>query len=313
MMLQIDGSCHDWLEGRGPYLTIVGAIDDATGEVPYCQFREEEDSQGYFLLLGDIILKNGLPLSLYSDRNSIFSQNQKGTLRIEEELKGEEELTQFGRALKELEIEIIRALSPQAKGRIERLWGTFQDRLVSELRLAGAKTMTEANKVLGEFLPDFNKRFAVEPKEKGSAYRPLRAGMKLSQVLCFKYERTVSNDNTVQFEGRIIQIPPGPKRRSYAKARVTINQGMDGGLGVYYQGEQIAYEKSVTEAPVLRVKSTKAKRKPGTDRPIAAKKDKAESAEKIEKREGGKAWRPAVDHIWRGQGPAAMALRKRQQ
>ena len=152
-MLQIDGSRHDWLEGRGAYLTLVGAIDDATGEVAYCQFREQEDAQGYFLLLEGIAFKYGLPLSLYSDRHGIFSLNQKGTLSIAAELQGKEELTQFGRALKELEIEAILALPPQAKGRIERLWGTLQARLTSELRLAGAKTLGEPNKVLKDFLP----------------------------------------------------------------------------------------------------------------------------------------------------------------
>lgn len=189
VMLQIDGSRHDWLEGRGPWITLVGAIDDASGEVPYAEFREQEDAQGYFLLLQEVALHHGLPLAVYSDQHGIFRHNPKKALGLEEELQGERKPTQFGRLLKELEIELILALSPQAKGRIERLWGTFQDRLGSELRLAGAKTLEEANRVLKEFLPQFNKRFAVQPRDSGSAYRPLPPKIKPSEVFCFKYQR----------------------------------------------------------------------------------------------------------------------------
>jgi hypothetical protein len=126
MLLQIDGSRHDWLQGRGPYLTLVGAIDDATGTVPYALFREQEDAQGYFLLLQGIVGTKGIPLALYSDRHGIFQVNLKQPENLEEQLAGERQPTQVGRALKELGIQSILALSPQAKGRIERLWGTFQ-------------------------------------------------------------------------------------------------------------------------------------------------------------------------------------------
>ena len=131
MLLQVDGSRHDWLEGRGPYLSLVGAIDDATGTVPYALFREQEDAQGYFLLLREIIEGQGIPLALYNDRHSIFQVNPKQGESLEEQLSGKRQPTQLGRALEELGIGSIVALSPQAKGRVERLWGTFQDRLVS--------------------------------------------------------------------------------------------------------------------------------------------------------------------------------------
>ena len=307
MMLQIDGSRHDWLEGRGPYLTLVGAIDDATGEVPYAQFRKQEDAQGYFLLLQGVARKYGLPLSLYSDRHGIFVRSRKEPLSIEEELKGKQELTQFGRLLKELEIEPIFALSPQAKGRVERLWGTFQDRLVSELRLAEARTLAEASEVLKRFLMSYNKRFVVEPREKESTYRPLPAGMKLSEVLCFKYQRTVANDNTVQLGGRIIQIGPGPGKRSYAKAKVTIHEGMDGGLGVYYQGQRIAYEGSVEDSPELRVKSGRAKSEPGENLVTREASDSPVKSTRPVKALQSKAARPPVSHPWRREGLAAMA------
>ena len=300
MMLQIDASHHDWVEGRGPYLTLVGAVDDATGEVPHAEFREQEDAQGYFRLLEGVIVKNGVPLSFYSDRHGIFKRSRKEPLSIEEELRGEQGLTQFGRALKELEIQLILALSPQAKGRVERLWGTFQDRLVSELRLAGAKTMAEANEVLGEFLKSFNQQFVIEPREKESAYRPLPAGVKLSTVLCFKYERTVAKDNTVKLEWRVIQIEPGAKGQSYARSRVTIHEGMDGSLGVYLKGKRIAYEEPVEESPVLRVKNGMAKsQNTQTMTAPPATKDEEPKIVKEAKAEERVPWRPATNHRWR--------------
>ena len=240
MLLQVDGSRHDWLEGRGPYLTLIGAIDDATGEVPYALFREQEDAQGYFMLLWEVIKSKGIPLAIYSDRHGIFQRSPKEPETLEEQLGGERQPTQFGRALKALCIQPIFALSPQAKGRIERLWGTFQDRLVSELRLAGASRIEEANRVLWRFLPRFNAQFGVPPAQPGSAYRHLPAGLCLESVLCFKYQRTVAGDNTVRFNGQAIQLLPGWDRPSYAHARVEVQERLDGSLVMAYQSQTIA-------------------------------------------------------------------------
>ncbi len=240
MLLQIDASPHDWLEGRGPRLALLGAIDDATGTVPYALFREQEDTQGYFLLLGEIIRRKGIPGALYSDRHSIFVVSPKHAPSLEEELAGERQPTQFGRALKELGITPIFARSPQAKGRIERLWNTFQDRLVSELRLAGASTLEEATAVLGTFLTRFNARFGVAAAQAGSAYVAPQAPFCLESVLCFKHCRTVAKDNTVQLGPRTLQVLPGPKRLSYAKARVEVQERLDGQLVVTYQGQPLA-------------------------------------------------------------------------
>jgi len=220
MLLQVDGSRHDWLEGRGPYLTLVGAIDDATGTVPAALFREQEDAQGYLLLLGETIRGKGIPLALYSDRHGIFQVNPKQPESLEEQLAGERQPTQVGRALRELGVHLILAHSPQAKGRVERLWGTFQDRLGVELRLAGACTLEETNGVLRDFLPRFNTQFGVPPAQPGSAYRPPEPGICLEGVLCFKYQRTVAKDNTVRFGGHTLQLLPGSDRLSYAHARV---------------------------------------------------------------------------------------------
>jgi hypothetical protein len=254
MLLQVDGSRHDWLEGRGPYLSLVGAIDDATGTVPYALFREQEDAQGYFLLLREIIEGQGIPLALYNDRHSIFQVNPKQGESLEEQLSGKRQPTQLGRALEELGIGSIVALSPQAKGRVERLWGTFQDRLVSELRLAGATTLEEANRVLWDFLPQFNARFAVPPSQPGTAYRPLEPGVCLEGILCFKYQRTVARDNTVKLGEHTLQLEPGPDRASYVRARVEIQERLDGSLVVTYQDRVVASKEAPPHPAVLRAR-----------------------------------------------------------
>ena len=254
MLLQIDGSRHDWLEGRGPYLTLVGAIDDATGNVPHALFREQEDAQGYFMLFLEVIGNKGIPLAVYCDRHGIFQRSPKETETLEEQLGGERQPTQFGRALIELNIQPIFALSPQAKGRIERLWGTFQDRLVSELRLAGAKTLEEANKVLWNFLPRFNARFCVPPAQPGSAYRQPPVDLCLEGLLCFKYQRTVAADNTVRFNGHAIQLLPGLDRFSYAHTRVELQERLDGSLVVYYQGQIITIREAPPQPVTLRAR-----------------------------------------------------------
>ena len=259
MLLQIDGSPHDWLEGRGPRLTLIGAIDDATGKVPYALFREQEDSKGYFLLLRDIVLSNGIPLALYHDRHSIFEVSPDKLPSIEEQLEGKRPLTQFGRLMEELGITSISALSPQAKGRIERLWGTFQDRLKSELRLAGARTAEEANRVLWSFLPRYSQKFAVPAAQPGSGYRQVDEGLAADEVFCFKHQRTVGADNVVRFEGHRLQIVPTNGRASYARCRVEIQERLDGSLAVYYQGKRLTTRAAPPEPCVLRASASAGK------------------------------------------------------
>jgi len=252
MLLQIDGSHHDWLEGRGPELCLVGAIDDATGEVPHALFRLEEDTQGYFRLLEHIVATHGIPLAIYRDRHSIFETAPRHHESLEEQLTGEREPTQFGRLLGELGITSIPSHSPQGRGRIERLWGTFQDRLVSELRLAGARDISQANRVLAEYLPRHNHRFMVSASQPGSAYRPTPPGFIPEEVFCLKYQRTVGADNVVRFKGHRLQIQPGMNRASYARARVTVHEGFDGTLAVYYKGERLSATAASPDASQLR-------------------------------------------------------------
>ena len=257
MLLQIDGSRDDWLEGRGPYLTLVGAVDDATSTVPYGLFRDQEDAQGYTLLLRQIVGSYGIPEALYHDGHGIFERSKREPESLEEQLMGRREPTQFGRIMEELGIISITSCSPQAKGRIERLWGTFQDRLKSELRIAGAKTMEEANQVLWGFLPRYNQRFAVPAREPGSAYRQtLAEGFNPDEVFCFKYYRRAGRDNVVRFGEHRLQIVPSNGRSSYVKAKVEVHERMDGSLAVYHQGQCLATKPAPAEAPVLRVKNT---------------------------------------------------------
>jgi len=241
LMLLWDGSRHDWLEGRGPWLSLVGAIDDATGKVmPGAHFAPQESAEGYLRTLRAIVTSKGVPLSIYQDRHSALQRNDDHWT-LEEELRGKQDPTQVGRALEALGIEAIYALSPQAKGRVERLWKTFQDRLCSELRLAGACSLEQASAVLTRFIEDFNRRFGVEPKESEPAWRPLR--IDADEVCAFVYEATVGNDNAVRLDGEVIDIPPGPSARSYAKARVQVRQLLDASWRVYHRGTRIATRK----------------------------------------------------------------------
>ena len=255
MLLQVDGSRHDWLQGRGPSLTLVGAVDDATGTVPAALFRPHEDAQGYLLMLRDVIERHGVPLALYSDRHGIFQRSPKEPESLHEHLRGRRDPTQFARALEELNIGLVLAHTPQAKGRIERVWGTFQDRLVSEMRLAGASTIEQANQVLAAFLPRYNTRFGVPAAQPGSAYRHLPSDVCLDAILCFKYVRTVASDNTVRFNGATLQLMADASRASYARATVEVQERLDGSIVVAYQGKTLATKPAPSGPVTLRART----------------------------------------------------------
>jgi len=290
MLLQIDGSQHKWLEDRGPKLCLIAAIDDATGEVPWAVFRPQEDSAGYFLLLKHLFQTHGLPLAVYADRHTIFQSPKKAS--IAEELAGKPPRSQLGRLLDELEIRLIPAHSPQAKGRIERLFGTLQDRLLKALRRAGASTLEDANLVLAHFLPAYNARFAVPAAQASSTYRPWPAGLQPETVLCFKHERVVAKDNTLSFSGHRLPIEPASHRRSYADCRVEVRQQLNGQLLVCYQGRPLVRFKPLDPGPPAVGKFTPAEPQPIPAQAIIT---KPVSRPKVARRPS----KPAADHPWR--------------
>ena len=237
MMVQIDASPHDWLEGRGPWLTLVGGRDDATNHT-WAHFEESENLWAYFHLVRSIATSEGLPLSLYADRHTIFFSPRPQTL--EEQLLDQVPRTQFGRAMEDLGITLIPASSPQAKGRIERCWGILQDRLVVELRLAQAKNLLEANAVLERFLLDWNVRFTQPARQTIKVFRPCPGPSVLDRFLSLRETRTVQNDHTVLFQGLVLQIPPSKHFSSLARRKVTVLQLSTGEVRIEYQDTPIA-------------------------------------------------------------------------
>ncbi|MFY9701052.1 MAG: ISNCY family transposase [Terriglobales bacterium] len=238
MMALTDASRHDWLEGRGPTLTLLGFQDDATGQILAAHFQlEAENTLGYLRALHAMITTHGIPLSLYRDRHSIFQRNDPHWT-LAEQLAGKQSPTQLGRALEELGIQQIPAYSPQAKGRIERAWRTCQDRLVSELRLARATTLPEANTVLARFCADYNQRFARPPADAARDFRSLPRRFDLARCLSLHYRRVVAADHTVTLGANSIALPPLPGHRGYAGKTVELAHHLDGNLRVY-RGDQL--------------------------------------------------------------------------
>ena len=237
MLVQVDGSHHPWLEERGPKLVLLLAVDDATGAVAQAVFRTGEDTRGYLVLLEGLVRQWGVPLALYSDRHPAFKYNARQAPVLAES-------TQFAKVMRELGIRQIFALSPQAKGRVERMASTFQDRLVTELRLAGASTIDQANDILREFLPRFNARFAIAAEQSERAYRLVPAELSLTETISLKHTRKVARDNTVRYRWRVLQLLPGMDRPSYAGLQVEVLERADGRLMINYHGETVDFQES---------------------------------------------------------------------
>ena len=231
LLVQVDGSPHDWLEARGPRLTLVGGIDDATGAIVGAIFREAEDGLAYMEILRQMCSRHGLPAAVYHDRSGIFSPTCPSA-------SGREAATQVGRAFAELGISSIEASSPQAKGRVERLWQTCQDRLLVELRLRGAADIEAANAVLARFVERFNRRFVVPAAVATPAWRPLPAGLDIGRVCAFRWHRFVGNDNTVRHRGAVLQLP-AIRSRGLAGRRVELQLRLDGRLLVEVDGRTL--------------------------------------------------------------------------
>ena len=238
-MVLWDGSPHHWLGPDHPACCLMAAIDDATGKLLVARFFPFEGSSGYLWLLRELVKRYGIPLVMYHDRHGSLHRNDSHW-SLEEQLAGRQEPTQVGLALEALGIESIAALSPQAKGRIERLFGTLQDRLIAELGLEGVQSLEAANRFLKVFISRFNRRFAVCPRESEKAWRKVPLELDLDRMISFRYRSVVGNDNSVRIGGLILDLPPGPHRRSYAKAHVEVRQLLNGAWRVYDQDQVIA-------------------------------------------------------------------------
>jgi hypothetical protein len=237
-MVQMDGSHHDWFEDRGERCVLMVMIDDATSHT-YARFFEGETTAAAMEIFGGYIRRHGLPHSLYVDRDSIYRSDRQAT--VEEELRGQPApTTQFARAMKQLNVELILANSPQAKGRVERMNGTLQDRLVKEMRLEGISAIAEANIFLEEkFLPALNRKFAIHAKDSANLHHSMPAGLKLEEVLSFEEKRSVSNDWCVQWRNRIFQLDRRHEAMALAGKAVTVREKLDGTIELLSQGHKL--------------------------------------------------------------------------
>jgi transposase len=313
-LVLVDGSQFDWL-GTGTPLVLLGAIDDATSTVLALHFRPAEDLHGYLTLLGRLAARAGLPVTLYGDRLGVFVRNDDHW-SLEEELQGAQHPTHFGHVLRDLGIGYIAAHSPEAKGRIERLWETLQDRLVAELRLHGIHTVEVAEAFLPTYLADHNRHLAQPPAETTPVWQ--RPPRDLAERLSCRYTRRVARDNTVRLGPRWVQIPRGPHGRSYAGCRVEVRECLDGRLLVDYQGSRLATAPAPAPAFTLvpgRRQRLRASRSPseagGRDLPL--RRNRAAAARAALAALAQHLRRPARQHPWRQTFSRRQRERRRQE
>jgi len=266
-MVQMDGSHHKWFADRGDGSVLMAYIDDATGRA-YFRFYEYEGTRPAMDSFMRYIRRYGIPMSIYFDRHTTYKSPSEPT--IEEEMSGQEPLSEFGRALKELGVEMIQAYSPQAKGRIERLFGTLQDRLVKELRLRGISSIDEANEFLdSQYLREFNRKFSIKASNKGNLHRPIPQGTDLKKILCIRTERTVRNDFTISHNGKLYQI-----EEAITSKKVTVEEHINGTMKITNNGKSVKF-RSIQQRPETKQKEQKKKRR----RPTT--------------------YIPSIDHPWR--------------
>ena len=267
-LVQMDGSHHDWFEGRRAGAVLMVLIDDATNRT-YARFYEAEDTRAAMDGFGRYVRRRKLPQALYVDRDSIYRCTREA--RVDEELRGETPQTQFARAMKTLGVELILANSPQAKGRVERRNGVFQDRLVKALRLAQISALPDANRYLERvFLPALNRRFTVQARERSDLHRPIPPGLALKDVLCWEEPRTVQKDWTVRWRNRFFQIAARHERRNLAARSVVVRERLDGSVVLVDRGQILDSRELPSRpvrAPVLRRSVPRQPRIPSADHP----------------------------------------------
>lgn len=255
-MIQVDGSHHDWLEGRGPKLVLMGYIDDATSEV-FAWFYDYEGTLPAMDSFYSYVQQYGLPHSIYIDRLKAYQSS--GKLSLEEELAGKtHKKSQFERALEELGVEVIHAQSPQAKGRVERLFRTFQDRLIKEMRLAGIKTKEEANQFLNRYLPKYNQRFCVKARSQTNLHRSAPQNHELKHILSIQEKRAVRNDNTIRHDNKFYQLLGRWNGRK--PKEVMVEERPDGKLYITDKGKVLRYRAIEEPLRQARVKQKVLKR-----------------------------------------------------
>jgi len=247
MLVQLDGSEHDWFEGRGPKCALLVFIDDATSRILYARFITVEDTINLMQRTKEYLKLNGRPVAIYVDKDSIYKINRQAS--IDEELRDAMPLSQFTRAMGELGVEMIFANSPQAKGRVERGFRTHQDRLVKELRLAGISDMAAANKFLETvYIAKHNGKFAVAPASRLNAHRPLLKTHRLDEILCVKLNRTLANDYTLRFDNKFFQVTKDQDIRIRPRDIVTIEEWLDGSRHLKFKGVYLRY-KNINKPP----------------------------------------------------------------
>jgi transposase len=265
-LVQIDGSHHDWFEGRGPICVFMGYIDDATNTI-HGRFYDYEGTMPAMDSMKRYIKHYGIPQSVYLDKHTTYKSWAEPT--IEEQLNDQKPMSYFEKSLDELEIDVIHANSPQAKGRVERLFKTLQDRLVREMRLAGIKSVDEANEFLATYLPKHNRKFKKQAASEADLHRPALHSRELDRILCIKETRTVKNDFTIAHNGILYQIEQATRAR-----KVTVEERLDGTLHITYKGQDLRY-RTITTQPA---KTT---------------------TESLPLLQGQQVWIPPADHPWR--------------
>ncbi len=271
-LVQMDGSHHDWFEGRGEETVLMVMVDDASSRT-YARFGNSETTRAAMETFHRYTDRYGLPQSLYVDRDSIYRCERQPT--VEEQLKQTGPLTQFGRAMNTLGVRIVPAYSPQAKGRVERTNGTFQDRLVKEMRLEGIKTIEEGNQFLEEaFLPKYNEKFNVMPNKEEDLHRPIPEDIVLEEVLCFEESRQVQNDWTVSWRNQFFQLTKRNEALGLVKQRITVREKLDGTIQLVYKRHTLVFKELPERSEKMADKVTQLTR-------------------------SRKPWKPAPDHPWR--------------
>lgn len=238
MLIQQDTSLHDWFSQEAK-CSLVGAIDDANNEVVYARFFPSDGTLPNMAAMKHIVEEKGIPVAFYVDQASHFRTTRYESIHVQ--LKGTYDETQIGRALTNIGSTLILARSPQAKGRVERLFETLQDRLIKELRLANVRTIEAGNLFLVSWLPLFNRRFMVTPVSTVSSYRTLPNHLPLSLIFSIQEDRLVRSDNTISFEGKNYLVSASHQRTSFAKATITVHHLINGDLRLYYKGQELAY------------------------------------------------------------------------